>query len=395
MLCNLDRIVSLMEEHNLDAIVASSFENVYYFSDTGSRLPFYTGTGAAAIITRKRNNEDTLCIAIPYISLITEKPTWMGNVEVFGSLNILVDKSKPLSWPESEVSNKLDSYKGKAHDSLISAVNSSLKRMHLSNSRVGFESLEFSKRVDSGLFGEAVNAVDLINEARVIKTTDEIALLRKSCEINEAAFLASLKHLNVGKNWQDVTLAWYTKWASEGGVGLFWGGGSGTHASQFYPAESSYELKDGDVIRYEGGGTYREYWADSGRSAIIGTPSTKQLEYINALSAGATAAKALIKPGSMPDDICNATLEAIRANGIKDFEISNVWGHGIGLSLNELPRIRPGIKKPLEAGMVICFETPYFEIGWGGLQLEDTYLITETGFEKFTHMNDEVYSYGA
>jgi Xaa-Pro aminopeptidase len=96
----------------------------------------------------------------------------------------------------------------------------------------------------------------------------------------------------------------------------------------------------------------------------------------------------------MPDDLCNSVLQKIREGGITEFEISNVWGHGIGLSLNELPRIRPGVNKPLEAGMVICFETPYFELGWGGLQLEDTYLITETGYEKFTEMKDEVYSSG-
>jgi Xaa-Pro aminopeptidase len=30
----------------------------------------------------------------------------------------------------------------------------------------------------------------------------------------------------------------------------------------------------------------------------------------------------------------------------------------------------------------------------GGLQLEDTYLITDTGFEKFTEMKDEVYRNG-
>ena len=59
MLCNVDRLVALMEEKGLDAIVASSFENVYYFSGTGSRLPFYTGTGAAAVITRERNPRKT------------------------------------------------------------------------------------------------------------------------------------------------------------------------------------------------------------------------------------------------------------------------------------------------------------------------------------------------
>lgn len=394
MLCNVDRLVALMEERNVDAVVATSFENVYYFSGTGTRLPFYTGTGAAAVITRERIGEDTLCMAMPYISLETEKPTWMPKIEIFGSITILKNDGVSMQWPESEIAAKLDSYKGKSHDSLISAVNAALNRLKLSNSKVAFENLEFSNKLDSSLFAERCDASEIISGARTIKTKDEIELLRKSCQINEAAFLESIKFLREGNDWQDVTLAWYSKWASEGGAGLFWGGGSGAHASQFYPVESSYKLLNKDVIRFEGGGTYREYWADSGRSAVIGAPAQKELEYAAALAAGAHEVQKLLKAGAMPDDLCNATLEKIRENGIKDFDISNVWGHGIGLSLNELPRIRPGVKKPLESGMVICFETPYFELGWGGLQLEDTYLITNTGYEKFTEMKEEVYVSG-
>jgi len=381
-----------MEEKGLDAIVASSFENVYYFSGTGTRLPFYTGTGAAAVITRERINEDTLCMAVPYVSLETEKPTWMGKIEIFGSINILKNEINEMKWPESDISKKLDFYKGRSHDSLITAVNETLKRLKLTKSKVGFESLEFSNKLDSSLFAESCNALDVINDARQIKSKEEISFLRKACQINESAFLESLKFLREGNDWRDVTLAWYTKWASEGGAGLFWGGGAGSHASQFYPVESSYKLLAGDVVRYEGGGTFQEYWADSGRSATVGKPAEKELKFASALASGANEVRKLLKPGAMPDDLCNATLQKIREGGISEFEISNVWGHGIGLSLNELPRIRPGVKKPLESGMVICFETPYFELGWGGLQLEDTYLITDVGFERFTEMKDEVYT---
>jgi len=391
MLCNLDLLVVLMEEKGIDAIVASSFEGVYYFSGTGIRLPFYTGTGAAAVITRERNHEDTLCMGMPYISLETEKPTWMEKVEIFGGISILKNEAAEMKWPESEISGKLDHYKGKAHNSLITAVNETLRRLKLSNSKVGFEDLEFSKKLDSSLFGEACDATEVIRNSREIKTKYEIELLRKACSINEAAFLESMNFLNEGADWRDVTLSWYGKWATEGGSGLFWGGGAGTHASQFYPAESSYKLESGDTVRFEGGGTFQEYWADSGRSAAIGVPSMKQTNYAAALGAGANEVRKLLKPGALPDDLCGAALQKIREEGIKDFDPANVWGHGIGLSLNELPRIRPGVNRPLESGMVICFETPYFELGWGGLQLEDTYLITDTGYEKFTEMKEEVY----
>ena len=34
--------------------------------------------------------------------------------------------------------------------------------------------------------------------------------------------------------------------------------------------------------------------------------------------------------------------------------------------------------------MVLCLETRYFELGWGELQAEDTFLVTTSGFELLT-----------
>ena len=96
------------------------------------------------------------------------------------------------------------------------------------------------------------------------------------------------------------------------------------------------------------------------------------------------AVREILAPGVRGEDVAAAALAAIRANGAPDFATSNVWGHGIGLALNEAPRLRPGAPDVLEPGMVICFETPYFELGWGGLQLEDTYVITDDGHELMT-----------
>ncbi len=62
-------------------------------------------------------------------------------------------------------------------------------------------------------------------------------------------------------------------------------------------------------------------------------------------------------------------------------------GHGIGLTTYEQPIIRPGEDGVLAPGMVFCFETPYYELGWGGMMIEDALVITESGASRLT---DEV-----
>jgi Xaa-Pro aminopeptidase len=41
---------------------------------------------------------------------------------------------------------------------------------------------------------------------------------------------------------------------------------------------------------------------------------------------------------------------------------------------------------PLEAGMVFEVETPYYEIGFAGLQIEDTVVVREQGAEVLTRL---------
>jgi Xaa-Pro aminopeptidase len=59
-------------------------------------------------------------------------------------------------------------------------------------------------------------------------------------------------------------------------------------------------------------------------------------------------------------------------------------GHGLGLTGvgYEMPLIGPKDTTPLEPGMVLCLETPYYVLGLGGLQPEDMVVITASGCER-------------
>jgi Xaa-Pro aminopeptidase len=45
----------------------------------------------------------------------------------------------------------------------------------------------------------------------------------------------------------------------------------------------------------------------------------------------------------------------------------------------------------LEAGMVLSVESPYNEAGFGGMIVEETVVLTETGCEQITSIPSEIY----
>jgi len=67
------------------------------------------------------------------------------------------------------------------------------------------------------------------------------------------------------------------------------------------------------------------------------------------------------------------------------------FGHGLGVECNERPWIEAGGDGELLEGMILNVDIPYLELGWGGVQLEDTVLVTKDGFELLTNTDRTLY----
>jgi Xaa-Pro dipeptidase len=60
--------------------------------------------------------------------------------------------------------------------------------------------------------------------------------------------------------------------------------------------------------------------------------------------------------------------------------------------LDEYPALACGFDLPLQAGMTIAVEPKIFFEGRGGVGVENTYLITGSGFENLTPYREELIS---
>jgi Xaa-Pro aminopeptidase len=59
-------------------------------------------------------------------------------------------------------------------------------------------------------------------------------------------------------------------------------------------------------------------------------------------------------------------------------------GHGIGLEIHEAPSIRSNSEDILQAGMVITLEPGIYLPDFGGVRIEDDFLITPNAVERLT-----------
>ena len=122
---------------------------------------------------------------------------------------------------------------------------------------------------------------------------------------------------------------------------------------------SSYELKDGDVLKLDFGVIYKGLHTDSAVTIIIGkdkSPEKKKLLNVTreALYAGISEARV----GNTVGDIGAAIQELVEKSGFKI--LKELGGHGVGETLHEEPFIpnfgQRNQGEKLQVGMVIAIE---------------------------------------
>jgi Xaa-Pro aminopeptidase len=169
-----------------------------------------------------------------------------------------------------------------------------------------------------------------------------------------------------------------------------------------YPAvpngPSKHRLAAGETLMADIVGGYGGYLADKTRTFVLGELARDMADAHHFVLDLNREIESMLRPGTLCSQIYQKALERVKASpfapgfmGVGDSQVRFI-GHGVGLELDELPVLAGGFDIPLEPGMTIAVEPKIFFPERGGVGIENTYLLTETGFEKLTVYPEEIIS---
>lgn len=383
----VNRITEQMEKQNLDAILLTSGDGVFYATGYADNFLYRTGHlgTSAAIVTRDGKTglvvSEFACNsakqAVKDVE-IAAYPTWIyiDDYAIEGmTKEVQPDLNKTYRialqfLPE----NKADIRLGIQPSSLTHAAWSFLADVFGENNLVSIDSL--------------------LVEARAIKTPWEIELIRTAAHYSELTMNKVAKLVVPGMTEADVVQLFNT-------IGFSWSpdivsvSNAHTIGENFTPSyiHPHTRINRGDIIRLDGGPNYKGYNSDLARTFAVGGETAKNREELYAhLWAGYEFAINNIGPGVKMSSIFNGIHELLKKRGFNNY-IRGHQGHslGCGQSAEEYPFIAPDENRIFEPGMTINIELPYYSSKNQTYNIEDTFLITETGIELFSKASPSLY----
>jgi Xaa-Pro dipeptidase len=226
-----------------------------------------------------------------------------------------------------------------------------------------------------------------MQQARLIKTRREIALLRR------ASHIVDIGHITLAELVQEAGRTEFEMWAEIRSRMLQAAGHEipvtgelvtgPRSATVAYPnGPHARTTQPGDAALMDIGPRVDGYWSDCTNTHIIGgvDPTPTQRKYAKASQAACEAAMAALSPGKLASDAWTAADTAFQQHGLTS---AHYAGHQIGVVVNELPRLVAYDHTPIQAGMVFSVEPGAYEGTGGtfGARSEKMVLVTSSGPE--------------
>lgn len=233
----------------------------------------------------------------------------------------------------------------------------------------------------------------LTDMMRLIKSPEEIQLLRKSAIISAKAHNRAMHYVKPGMMEYQLAGEYIHEFTSQGALDVAYLPivGGGKNACTLHYIANKDKLCDGDLVLVDAGSEYQYYCADVSRTFPVNGKFTDEQRAVYTVVLNAyLAGLEKIKPGNNWTMIREA-VDKVLTQGLRDLkipgELSEYFmhgpGHWLGLDVHDVGpykiddqpiSFKPGMVLTLEPGLYIKDKNM-------GIRIEDDILVTENGHE--------------
>ena len=238
---------------------------------------------------------------------------------------------------------------------------------------------------DAGLpVANARDVGDLFLDMRACKAPDEIANMQRAIDISEAALQATMQWARPGMTERQIADRLSAEMLGRGAQGLaFLLVLTGEKSGLPHGDTGDRVWGEDEFLLIDFGAYYNGYPADITRTFCHGEPTAQMRAMVDAVYGANKAAREFARPGVTCEAVDRVAREVIEGAGLGEYFIHRL-GHGLGLSVHELPNIVEGNKQVLQPGMVFTIEPGVYLPGIGGVRIEDNVAVTEDGLHVLT-----------
>lgn len=365
------RLDRLMDEAGIDILIATSKHNVQYL--LGGHRAFFFETMDAMGLSR-------YLPVFVYPRGAAEKAAFFGH-----RMENYQNEVKPF-W-----TGTLDLKNSGSVDAMQKAADY-VRKLNAKPRRIGAE-LAFLPADAAAVLrkafpdSEMADALFVLERLRALKTPHELDMLRLASDAVIDSMQAVIKTHGPGATKNELVEALRREETSRG---LIFDYCLITAGSSLNRAPSDQAWQQGDILSLDSGGNYRGYIGDVCRMGIIGAPDAQLVDLLAEVESVQQACVKPIRPGALGREIYAAADAVLHRSKIHNH--AHFLAHGMGLVSHEAPRLTDSgpvpydaydADRPLEAGMVISVETTLAHPERGFIKLEDTAVVTPTGFEIY------------
>jgi Xaa-Pro aminopeptidase len=252
-----------------------------------------------------------------------------------------------------------------------------------------------SRRIEAASVESSISAADLdrlrkasrmrlrtiaavVEAARTVKDSDEIAAISKACNLAAAAFKKARQEMSVGMTESELAGILELHIRRKGAKPAFDTiAAFGPNASRPHHSPDSRKLKRNDTILVDFGIKWAGYNSDLTRCLEVGRPNRQYQAVFGTVEKAQAAAISLVRPGISLQQVDQAARRVIRESGLPVY--GHGTGHGLGLEVHEGPLVAATSKGSLQPGNVVTIEPGVYLPGEVGVRIEDDVLVTDSG----------------